>query len=215
MARRTVYVVDDEEPIRGALRLMLTVQGYAVTMFNSGPSLLGVVDALVPGCLLLDVRMPEMDGIEVQRHLAERGAGLPVVVMTGHGDLGVAVAAMQNGAISFVEKPFTKSVLQQALGSAFLKLEDPAGYMRHRDGAAAAVAALGEDERAVLVRLAAGRSNAKIAAELGLSPAIVEVRRARLLAELGAEHVSDLLRVAFAAGLGSTAEGYATLPRDG
>ncbi len=214
MAKRTVYVIDDEEPIRKALKLMLTVQGHAVTLFNSGPSLLDVVDALVPGCLLLDVRMPEMDGIEVQQRLADRGAAHPVVVMTGHGDLAVAVAALQNGAVAFVEKPFTKSALLQALSVAFLKLEDAEGYVSHLAAATAAVERLRADDRAVLGKLAAGRSNEKIAAELGLSPAMVEVRRARLLVELGAEHVSDLLRIAFAAGLGSTSEGYATLPRD-
>ena len=96
--KRTVYVVDDEDPIRRALRLMLTVQGYSVTLFSSGPSFLDVAESLVPGCLLLDVRMPEMDGIEVQRALIARRPALPVVVMTGHGDLTVAVAALQHGA---------------------------------------------------------------------------------------------------------------------
>lgn len=202
MTKRIVYVVDDEEPIRRSLRLMLSVQGYAVTLFESGPALLGVVDALMPGCVLLDVRMPEMDGIEVQRHLAARTAGLPVVVMTGHGDLTIAVSALQNGAVSFVEKPFTKATLNQALATAYLKLEDPVGYRGHADAAAAKVSGLGEEERAVLAHLALGRSNEAIAAELGVETATVELRRARLLTELGADSLSDALRFAFAAGYG-------------
>ena len=202
MTKRIVYVVDDEEPIRRSLRLMLGVQGYAVTLFESGPALLGVADALMPGCVLLDVRMPGMDGIEVQRRLAARPSDLPVVVMTGHGDLSIAVSALQSGAVAFVEKPFTKATLNQALATAFLKLEDPHGYRGHSEAAAARVGALGDEERAVLAQLAAGRSNDAIAAELGIAAAAVEIRRARLLTELGAESLSDVLRLAFAAGYG-------------
>lgn len=205
MAQRIVYVVDDEDPIRRSLRLMLTVQGYAVTLFDSGPALLDVADTLKPGCLLLDVRMPRMDGIEVQRHLAAKGADFPVVVMTGHGDLAVAVAALQGGAVAFVEKPFSKATLADALGAAFLRLEDPVAYRRQGDGAAARVAALAEEDRAVLAQLAIGRSNEAIAAELGFAPASVEIRRARLLGELGADSLSEVLRIAYAAGLGPAA----------
>ena len=202
MTKRVVYVVDDEEPIRRSLKLMLTVQGYTVTLFESGAGLLGVVDTLVPGCVLLDVRMPEMDGIEVQRRLVAGPSELPVVVMTGHGDLTVAVSALQSGAVSFVEKPFTKVTLNQALATAFLKLEEPDGYRNHSEAAAARVGALGDEERAILAQLATGRSNDAIAAELGIAAAVVEIRRARLLTELGADSLSDALRFAFAAGYG-------------
>ena len=212
MPKRTIYVVDDEEPIRRALKLMLTIQGHSTTLFDSGPALLGVVDSLVPGVVLLDVRMPEMDGIEVQRLLAPRRADMPVVVMTGHGDVAVAVAALQNGAVAFIEKPFNKATLKAALDSAFLRLEDPQAYQRQCDQLADAVRALGQDDLAVLGALASGRSNEAISNELGIAPASVEVRRARLLAELAADSFSDLLRMAFAAGLGP--EGYATLPKD-
>ena len=198
--KRTVYVVDDEDPIRRALRLMLTVQGYSVTLFSSGPSFLDVAESLVPGCLLLDVRMPEMDGIEVQRALIARRPALPVVVMTGHGDVTVAVAALQHGAVSFVEKPFNKTSLVDALGAAFLKLEDPDGYAAMEAKQAARVAALAAEDRAVLAGLAAGRANDHIAAELGISPTLVEARRARVQSELGLESLGDLLRLAFAAG---------------
>lgn len=202
MATRTVYVVDDEEPIRGALRMMLRVQGYSVTLFSSGPAFLETVESLVPGCLLLDVRMPDMDGIEVQRHLIARHASLPIVVMTGHGDLAVAVSALQHGAAAFVEKPFAKAVLKRALERAFLQLEDPDAFRADVEASAGRVAGLGEAEREVLARLAAGRSNEAIAADLATSVAVVEVRRARLFAALGVESVNEALTIAFDAGLG-------------
>lgn len=198
--KRTVYVVDDEDPIRRALRLMLSVRGYAVTLFNSGQTFLDVCESLVPGSLLLDVRMPEMDGIEVQRRLNEKRPDLPVIVMTGHGDLNVALAALQNGAVSFVEKPFSKSHLGEALRKAFLKLEDPDGFAEMNGLTAALVARLAEEDRAILAGIAAGRSHQDIAAELAIDPALVEARRARLLSELGLESLGDLLLVAFAAG---------------
>lgn len=201
MAKRTVHVVDDEEPVRRSLALMLKVSGYAVSTFDSGAALLDAADALVPGALLLDIRMPDIDGIEVQKHLASRGVGLPVVVMTGHGDLSIAASALQAGAVAFLEKPFAKAALIDALESAFLRVEDPAAYDRRKSAAAAFVHALGEADRALLTSLSAGRSSEGIAVTLGISTASVEVRRARLLAELGAESINEALCMAFAAGL--------------
>lgn len=201
MAKRTVHVVDDEEPVRRSLALMLKVSGYAVSTFDSGAALLDAAEALVPGALLLDIRMPDMDGIAVQRHLASRGVDLPVVVMTGHGDLSVAAAALQGGAVAFLEKPFAKAVLTDALDSAFLRLEDPDAFARLRSDAAARVDALSEADRALLASFATGRSSEGIAAELGISTASAEVRRARLLSELGVESINEALGMAFAAGL--------------
>lgn len=201
MTRRAVYVVDDEEPVRKSLKLMLSVSGYAATTFDSGAALLNVAEALVPGAVLLDVRMPDMDGIEIQRHLASREIMLPVVVMTGHGDLAVAAAALQAGAVAFLEKPFAKATLTHALDSAFLKLEDPAAYDRRQAEAAASVHALGEEDRDLLARIAAGLANESIAAELGVGAATVEIRRARLFDALAVDNLNDALRIAFAAGL--------------
>lgn len=201
MTRRTVHVVDDEEPVRRSLALMLKVNGFSVSTFDSGASLLEAAEALAPGALLLDIRMPDMDGNEVQKHLANRGIRLPVVVMTGHGDLAVAAAALQGGAVAFLEKPFAKATLTEALDSAFLKLEDPEAYDRQLAAAAASVQALGEDDRALLANLAAGHSTDKIAADLGINAASAEARRARLFAELGVESLGEILRIACAAGL--------------
>ncbi len=201
MAKRHVHVVDDEEPVRRSLSLMLKVSGYSVTSFESGAALLEAAETLVPGVLLLDVRMPDIDGIEVQRRLVTRRIDLPAVVMTGHGDLSVALAAIQAGAVGFLEKPFAKATLTQALEVAFLKLEDPGAYAGHLSAAAEAVEGLEPDDLALLGSLAAGRSNEKIAAALGVSPAAAEVRRARLFSELGAENINEAVRIAFAAGL--------------
>lgn len=201
MARRNVYVVDDEEPVRRALKLMLSVSGYAVTTFESGASLLNVAEALVPGAVLLDIRMPDMNGIEIQGRLAGRGIALPIIVMTGHGDLAVACSALEHGAVAFLEKPFAKAVLTSALDDAFLKLEEPEAYDRKLAAAAAAVHGLGEEDRALLASVAAGVPNEKIAAGLGVATAVVEVRRARLFSELGVETINEALRMACAAGL--------------
>lgn len=202
MGKRIVHVVDDEEPIRRSLKMMLGVNGYSVSTFESGAALLDAADALAPGVLLLDVRMPDMDGIEVQRHLAARRIDLPVVVMTGHGDLSLAIAALQGGAVAFLEKPFAKDVLAGALDAAFLKLEDGEAYARLQAAAGAKVDALAPGDRALLAGLASGRSIEAIAADLQVNAATVEVRRARLFSQLGAESVNDALRAAFAAGLG-------------
>lgn len=201
MARRTVYVVDDEEPVRKALKLMLSVSGYAVTTFDSGASLLNVAEALVPGAVLLDIRMPDMDGIELQGYMVSRGIALPIIVMTGHGDLAVACSALQRGAVAFLEKPFAKATLTSALEDAFLKLEEPEAYDWQLAAAAAAVHGLSEEDRALLASLAAGLSNEKIATDLGVATAIMEVRRARLFSALGVENINDALRMACAAEL--------------
>ena len=203
MTGRNVYVVDDEEPIRGALKMMLGVQGFSATLFASGRSFLAVAHALVPGCVLLDLRMPDIDGIEVQRLLVDRRDDIPVVMMTGHGDLGVASTALRNGAVGFVEKPFARATLRRALDAAFLKLEDPARYEPLIAQSRQSLDALEEEDRRVLSQLAAGRSNELIAADLEVSTAAVEVRRARLFLALGIDSVNEAVTIAFAAGLRS------------
>jgi two-component system response regulator FixJ len=145
--------------------------------------------------------MPDMDGLEIQRHLAGRDVALPIIVMTGHGDLAVAGSALQGGAVAFLEKPFAKAALTQALDAAFLKIEEPEAYDRQLAASNAAVQALGEDDKALLAGVAAGQSNEKIAADLGVGAAVVEVRRARLFSELGVESLNEALRMACAAGL--------------
>lgn len=201
MTRRIVYLVDDEAPIRRSSQLMLRTQGYEVLTLDGGAAFLAALPSLRPGCVLLDIRMPEIDGLEVQRRAMDAGAELPIVVMSGHGDLSVAVQAMQNGAVAFVEKPFSRAILQPALQLAFLKLEEPEGYAAYLEESRIKVAALAPAERAVLTGLVRGRSNEMIAAELGLGTASVEIARARLFSSVGIESTADALRLGFAAGL--------------
>jgi len=204
--KRRVYVVDDEEPIRRSTRLMLTVQGYEVSAFENGGSLIEVCTALQPGAVLLDMRMPGMDGLEVQRALLARSSPHSVVVMSGHGDLAVASAALRSGAVAFLEKPFARVAIDRALAAAFLKLENPAGYEAELGRARARVMSLGDGERAVLAALIQGSSNEVIAAGLGVSSQAVDARRARLFADLGVDTLPDALALAFAAGLGAMAD---------
>jgi two-component system response regulator FixJ len=133
--------------------------------------------------------------------MLEARSDLPVLIMSGHGDVTVAVPAMQNGAVAFVEKPFRRAILGEALHIGFLKLDDPEGYAAYLEGARRRVEALREAERAVLAELARGRSNEAIGIALGLDPARLDVCRARLFSEAGLETVTDALRLAFASGL--------------
>ncbi|WP_158266506.1 response regulator transcription factor [Allosphingosinicella deserti] len=206
MTRPVVHLVDDEDPVRRSIQLMLKVMGYDVLAYDSGTALLAGADALKPGCILLDLRMPDVDGLEVQRRLRRAAVDSPIVMMSGHGDLAVALQAMRDGAIAFLEKPFAKSALKQALDLAFLKLLDPAGYRAYLEEASDKVAVLDPAARAILGHIARGASNDGVAAMLGLSPPAIDVARARLFSDLGVDSVTDALRVAFAAGLGLSSE---------
>lgn len=201
MARRRVYIVDDEEPIRRSASLLLKVAGLDAHAFDSGKALLAVADALLPGAILLDMRMPDLDGIEVQRALRERNAPHPVIIMTGHGDVQAAVSAFESGAVAFVEKPFSKARLLEILDVAFMKIEDPKGFAARSSEAEMRIAALGAVEQELLERLMQGRSSAEVGVELGLAAAEVEARRARLFEQLGVDSVTGALNVAFAARL--------------
>jgi two-component system response regulator FixJ len=167
---RTIYVVDDDEAFRRSVGFALRTSGYAVTQFASGAEILKAARKLEPGCILLDIRMPDIDGLEVQRNLREQGVALPIIIMTGHGDVSVAVQAMKAGAVDFIEKPFERAVLLSAVEKGFERIEN-AG----RAGARAAEAelklgALTAREKDVLVGLAKGFPNKTIAFDLGISP---------------------------------------------
>ena len=201
---RTIHLVDDDEAIRRSASFMLRTSGYLVRTYASGIEFLdGVADA-APGCVLLDVRMPGMDGLEVQKALRERGIFLPVIVMTGHGDIAVAVQAMKGGAVDFIEKPFEKASLIGAIESGFERL-DLAGQRHARaEEAQARLTVLTGRERDVLEGLVRGHPNKTIAYDLGISPRTVEIHRANLMSKLEVASLSEALRLAFAAGLGDT-----------
>ncbi|PTS83254.1 MULTISPECIES: response regulator transcription factor [unclassified Caulobacter] len=200
-SRRMIHIVDDEEAIRRSAGFMLRTSGYAVTSFASGPDFLQATRSLEAGCVLLDVRMPDMDGLEVQRELALRGVAMPVVILTGHGDISIAVRAMRAGAVDFIEKPFEKSVFLEAIVIAFERLDDSTGRATRARDAAVAVACLTAREQDVLRGLAQGMPNKTIAFDLGISPRTVEVHRANLMAKLQVSSLSEALRIAFATGL--------------
>jgi two-component system response regulator FixJ len=143
--------------------------------------------------------MPGMDGLEVQEALKAKGVGLPVVIMTGHGDVSLAVRAMKAGAVDFIEKPFQKAVLLGALEQAFSRLRHAANNREHADEAAVKLQALTAREREVLDGLAKGLPNKSIAYDLGISPRTVEIHRANVMTKLGVRSLSDALRIAFAA----------------
>lgn len=199
-AERQVYLVDDDEAIRRSASFMLKTSGFRVEAFASGVDFLKTARGLDPGCVLLDVRMPEIDGLEVQAELKARGIALPVIVMTGHGDVTVAVAAMKAGAVDFLEKPFEKAELLAAMADGFARI-DQSGHRAERAALAVIrLEALTPRERDVLRGLVAGLPNKTIGYDLGISPRTVEIHRAHLMTKLGVRSLSEALRIAFAAG---------------
>lgn len=204
---RTVYLVDDDEAIRRSAGFMLKTSGYGVKTYSSGTEFLKEGKDIDPGCVLLDVRMPGIDGLEVQQALRERGSTLPVVVMTGHGDVTVAVHAMKAGAVDFIEKPFEKAVLLSAIEEGFARIEQADRSKVRQDEAQVRLQALTAREREVLVGLVHGYPNKTIAYDLEISPRTVEIHRANLMSKLGVISLSEALRIAFAAGLGTSDAG--------
>ncbi len=203
--RRQIYLVDDDDAVRRSAGFMLKTSGFAVESFVSGVEFLKSVDGLAPGCILLDVRMPGMDGLEVQRALSERGITFPVIVLTGHGDVNVAVAAMKAGALDFIEKPFEKAVLVAALEEGFAQIERSDRGKARAAEAALRLNVLTARERDVLEGLVRGFPNKTIAYDLGISARTVEIHRANLMTKLNVRSLSEALRIAFAAGLGEAA----------
>jgi two-component system response regulator FixJ len=200
--KRLVHIVDDEDSIRRSAKFMLSTSGYAVETWESGVAFLKEAKTAEPGCILLDVRMPEMDGLEVQQALNERGITMPVIILTGHGDIGIAVRAMKAGAVDFIEKPFEKAVLMSAIEAAHARLEKNAADLERNEEAHVMLGKLTGREREVLDGLAKGLPNKTIAYDLDISPRTVEVHRANLMTKLGVRSLSEALRIAFAARMG-------------
>ena len=196
---RLVHVVDDDDSVRRSVGFMLKTSGHKVQSYASGMELLKDAKALESGCILLDIRMPQMDGLEVHQALKERGVALPVIIMTGHGDIPLSVRAMKAGAIDFIEKPFEKAVLLNALELGFSSLKRSNDGRERAKDAAVRLQVLTPRERDVLDGLAEGLPNKTIAYDLGLSPRTVEIHRANLMSKLGVRSLSEALRLAFAA----------------
>lgn len=202
---RTIHIVDDDEAIRQSVSFMLRKAGHHVETYASGTEFLKTATRETQGCVLLDVRMPEIDGLEVQARLARQGIMLPVIMLTGHGDVTLAVRAVKAGAIEFLEKPFERTALLQAIGEALNQAGRNDRIQLAGAEAVVRLAALTARERDVLDGMVLGRPNKLIAYDLGIATRTVEVHRANLMEKLCARSLSDVLRIAFAADLGDAA----------
>lgn len=192
-----VHLIDDDEGVRQAVGFLLTTAGFAVRTYESAIAFLDAVPTLQPGCVVTDVRMPGIDGLELYRQLKARQLTLPVIVISGHGDVHLAVEAMKLGAVDFIEKPFDDDALLSAIR---LAVDRHARDARREDEVAAIQArlqTLSEREREVLDGLLVGHPNKTIAYDLEISARTVEVYRANLMTKMGASSLSDLIRMAF------------------
>ena len=196
---RLVHLVDDDAAVRRSIGFMLKTSNIEVRSYEAGSDLLKGASTLERGCILLDIRMPGMDGLEVQNALQQRGVSLPVIIMTGHGDVGLAVKAMKAGAVDFIEKPFEKATLLASLEEGFRRISRKQATGERRRDAEVRLQALTPRERDVLEGLAQGLPNKTIAYDLGISPRTVEIHRANLMTKLGVRSLSEALRIAFAA----------------
>jgi len=193
-----VHIIDDDDAVRDSLALLLDAVGIAVRTYDSATKFLAVARGLADGCVLTDVRMPDLDGLALQRRLTDLGVTLPIIVMTGHGDVPIAVAALKAGAADFLEKPFDDERLVTAVRAALTVSREV-----QRQAAAAAqiatrIASLTRREREVLDLLVAGKPNKTIAYDLGASPRTVEVHRARVMEKMGARSLAELVRMVIA-----------------
>jgi two-component system response regulator FixJ len=206
-----VHVIDDDEAVRQSLAFLLRANEIEVQTYESGTAFLGVAPGLKSGCVITDVRMPEISGIELLRRLKELKIFLPVIVITGHGDVPLAVEAMKFGAADFLEKPFDDEILLTAVRSALNRQDSDSKRQAERAAIDDRLAALSNREREVLEGLVAGRANKQIAFDLGISPRTVEIYRANLMTKMQAASLSELVRMALVAGLlNSTSKSDAT-----
>lgn len=200
-AKGRVYIIDDDDAVRDSLTVQLDAAGYEVESFASAVGFLEIAVSASPGCIISDVQMPDMDGMELQRRLSEMNLDFPVVIMTGHGDVALAVRAMKAGAVDFIEKPFEERAMLESI-----ELAQSRFAAQRATAAAEAVAReklelLTPREREVFEAMVRGKQNKMIAFDLDISPRTVEVHRARVLEKLGARSLSEVVRLALAAGV--------------
>lgn len=194
-ATPTVFLIDDDQAVRDAVGLLLQASGLAVETFASATDFLDAGVVQRPGCLVLDVRMPGLSGLDLQRQLQLKGDRIPIIFMTGHGDVPMAIRAMKAGAFDFIEKPFQGQTLLARIQEALALDARERGRQARRAEAAARVALLSPREREVLDRVVEGQYNKVIAAELGISLSTVEIHRKQVMEKLQAESLSDLIRL--------------------
>jgi len=197
----TVYVIDDDDAVRQSLEFLLKTAGLTVQSFDSAKAFLDVLPQVRAGCIITDVRMPDITGIDLLRRVKEKGVDLPVIVITGHGDIALAVEAMKIGAVDFLEKPFDDEALLAAVHACLTQTADTAKRNAELSEINEKLAGLSNRERQVLEGLVAGKANKVIAFDLGISPRTVEIYRANLMTKMTAGSLSDLVRMAMVAGI--------------
>ena len=196
-----VHVIDDDDAARDSLAFLLRAAQVDVRTYETAPAFLASIKPLLPGCVITDVRMPEMTGIELLRRLKENGIDIPVIVITGHGDIPLAVEAMKYGAADFFEKPFDDDALLKSVRSALNRLEGAAQKIAERAALNESLATLSARERQVLEGLVAGKPNKIIAFDYNISPRTVEIYRANVMTKMQAASLSELVRMAIIAGV--------------
>lgn len=190
-----VYIVDDDPAVRDSLSLLLSLRGHRSSTFGSAEALLAAVGPQSAGCIIADLRMPGMDGLALQRELLARGIGMPVVIVTAHGDVASARTAFRHAAVDFLEKPFDDDGPLDAVAAAFERERarlQALHTVRVRD---ARLATLTPREREVLDELVTGSHNKDVAHRLSISPRTVEIHKSRIMAKLGARNLADLIRI--------------------
>jgi two-component system response regulator FixJ len=196
-----IYIIDDDDAVRQSLQFMLKAAGITAHTFESAKAFMEVLPQVTSGCIVTDVRMPEITGIDLLRHVMKTNPDLPVIVITGHGDISLAVEAMKIGAVDFLEKPFDGQQILTAVRSALSREADTGKRKAEMAVIQDKLAALSNRERQVLEGLVAGSANKNIAFDLGISPRTVEIYRANLMTKMAANSLSDLVRMAMVAGI--------------
>lgn len=194
-----VHVIDDDEAVRDSLAFLLRAAAIDVHTYDSAVAFLAAVKSRPSGCIVTDIRMPEMSGIDLLRRLGELKIDLPVIVITGHGDIPLAVEAMKAGAVEFLEKPFDDDMIMTMIRTALSKSRQHGSRAAERSEIAGRLSSLSHRERQVLDGLVAGLPNKTIAYDLGISPRTVEVYRANVMTKMEANSLSDLVRMALIA----------------
>lgn len=196
-----VYVIDDDDAVRQSLEFLLKTADIKVRSFESAKEFLGTLPKIKSGCIVTDVRMPEITGIDLLRRVKELNLDIPVIVITGHGDIALAVEAMKFGAVDFLEKPFDDEMILGSVRSALSKDADSTRQKVQYAEINEKLAALSNRERQVLEGLVSGKANKVIAYDLGISPRTVEIYRANLMTKMGAGSLSELVRMAMTVGI--------------
>lgn len=191
---QTVFIVDDDEGVRDGLSLLLDTVGQQYELYEGGHEFLEAYDGEKRGCLVLDIRMPRMTGLDLQKKLLEMGSRLPIIFITGHGDIPMAVEAMRRGALDFIRKPFREHDLLERINEALSIDENAHRKAQDRQELAEKLSALSEREREVFERVADGLMNKVIAGELGISERTVEVHRGQVMKKLGVKTLAQLVR---------------------